>query len=92
MTIGGVLDDIEVQCEFLAERHVVTLITATHGHDRMTGVLDETHDALGRVERATLLLRPLSTLLDAIAAIRAALERSPLPSTLGARTVDGAVD
>jgi len=45
-------------------------------------VLQETHDALGHIDCATLLLRPLSMLLDAITAMRAALERSPLPSTL----------
>jgi hypothetical protein len=51
----------------------------------MHGVLDETHDRLGRVERATLLLRPLSALLDTITAMRTAPERSPLPSVSGAR-------
>ena len=64
----------------------MTIIAATHGEHRMTGVLHETFDALGRVERATLLLRPLSTLLEAITAMRAALEGSPLPSTLAAGT------
>ena len=92
MTIGAVLDEIEVQRELVAERQVVTIITAAHGHHRMSGVLDETYDASGRVESATLLLRPLSTLLDAITAMRAALERSPLPSTLVAPTVAGAVN
>ena len=86
MSIGGVLDEIEAQRELVAERQVITIITAAHGHQRMSGVLDETYDKRGCVERATLLLRPLSTLLDAINAMRAALERSPLPSTLAART------
>lgn len=86
LTIDGVLDKIEAERELVAERQVVTIITATHRDRRMTGVLDETYDALGRLERATLLLRPLSALLDAIAAMRAALEQSPPPSTLAART------
>lgn len=81
MTIGSVLDEIEARRELVAERQVVTIISATHCERRMTGVLDETFDVLGRVELATLLLRPLSTLLDSITAMRAALERSPLPST-----------
>ena len=85
-TIGDVLDRIEAERELVSERHVVTIIAATHGEHRMTGVLHETFDALGRVERATLLLRPLSTLLEAITAMRAALEGSPLPSTLAAGT------
>ena len=84
MTIGGVLDEIEARRELVAERQVITIITAVHGDHRMSGILDETHDAVGQVERATLLLRPLSTLLEAITAMRAALERSPLPSTLPA--------
>ncbi len=86
MTIGSVLDEIEAQRELVVERQVVTIITAFRGDHQMTGVLDESYDALGRVERATLLLRPLSTLLDAITGMRDALERSPLPSTLAAPT------
>ncbi len=86
MTIGSVLQEIEAQRELSAERRLVTVITAAHGDHRMTGVLDENYDALGRVERATLLLRPLSALLEAITAMRAALDRAPLPSTLAARS------
>lgn len=86
MTIGNVLDEIEPQCELVADRQVVTIITAAHHDHRMNGVLHETYDPLERVERATLLLRPLSTLLDAITGMRAALERSPLPSTVAVRT------
>jgi hypothetical protein len=82
-TIGHVLDKVEFEREFVGERRVVTIITASHQDLEMTGVLDETHDALGRLERATLLLRPLSALLDAITAMRAALEQSPLPSAHG---------
>jgi hypothetical protein len=87
MTIGDVLDEIEAGYELVAERQVVTFIDATFAEHRMSGVLHETHDALGRVESATLLLRPLSTLLEAIAGMREALERSPLPSTLDAHAV-----
>jgi hypothetical protein len=85
MTIGEVLDEIEARRELMAERQIVSLIAATHGENRMEGILDETHDERGRVERATLLLRPLSALLEAIAGMRAALEKSPLPSTLTVR-------
>jgi hypothetical protein len=86
MTIGSVLDEIEARDQLVAGRQVVTIIAAARGDHRMTGVLDETYDALGRVERATLLLRPLSALLDAISGMRAALERAPLPTALAART------
>ena len=53
-TIGEVLDTIESQRELVAERQVVTILIATRADHGMSGVLDETHDALGRVERATL--------------------------------------
>ena len=91
MTIGSVIGGIEAEHELVAERRVVTIITATHHDRRMTGVLDESFDAAGRVERATLLLRPLSALLDAITAMRVALERSPLPSTLAAQGEQGSL-
>lgn len=80
-TIGEVLDRIEAQGELVDGPNVVTILSAAHAHDEMSGVLYETHDALGRVESATLLLRPLSALLEAITAMRTALEQSPLPST-----------
>jgi hypothetical protein len=79
-TIGNVLDRIDVERELVADREVVTIITACHGGQPMNGVLHETFDAAGRVDRATLLLRPLSTLRRAIAGMVAALEQSPLPS------------
>ena len=60
MTIGAVLDEIEVESQLVVDRQVVTVIRTIHGDRRMSGVLIETHDALGRVERATLLLRPTS--------------------------------
>ena len=82
VTVGSVLDQIEPQRQLVADYQVVTIITAAHHGHPMTGVLDEGYDPLGRVEHATLLLRPLSTLLEALGGIRDALERSPLPSTL----------
>jgi hypothetical protein len=85
-TIRTVLDEVEAQGELIAERQLVTLIAAAHGHHHMSGVLQEAYDTFGRVEQATLLLRPLSTLLEAIAGMRTALERAPLPSSLTAQT------
>jgi hypothetical protein len=86
MTIGDVLDEIKAEGELVAEDQLVTFLTAARAHQRMSGVLHETYDALGRVEQATLLLRPLSALLEAITLMRAALEQSPVPSTLTTRT------
>jgi hypothetical protein len=83
VTIGNVLDDIEAERELAGERELVTIINATFGERRMSGVLHESYDGSGRVERATLLLRPLSALLEAITAMREALKRSPLPERRG---------
>lgn len=82
MTVGDVLGEIDPQRELVADGEVITIISAARGDHRMSGVLIETYDAIGRVERATLLLRPLSALLEAITAMRTTLEQSPLPSTL----------
>jgi len=79
-TIGTVLDEIDGEREFVAGQDVVTLITASYNGRAMTGVLRETHGHLGHVAQATLLLRPLSALQNAISGMRTALERSPLPS------------
>ncbi|MFZ0388518.1 MAG: hypothetical protein WAL22_22845 [Solirubrobacteraceae bacterium] len=82
-TIGEVLDRIDPRRELAADHEVVTILTAVHGGEPMDGVLYETHDAAGRVDHATLLLRPLATLRHAIDGMVAALEQSPLPSKLG---------
>jgi hypothetical protein len=79
--IGSVLDQINAQRELAADRETFTIITASHRGEQLNGVLYETHDASGRVDHATLLLRPLSTLRQAIADMVAALEQSPLPSS-----------
>jgi hypothetical protein len=67
--------------ELVADREVVTIIAVRYRGEQMNGVLHETLDAAGGVDRATLPLRPLSTLRRAIAAM--ALEQSPLPSKVG---------
>jgi hypothetical protein len=74
-TIAKVLDQVDACRELAADREIVTIITASHRGQQMTGVLHETHDATGRIDRATLLLRPLSTLREAISHMVAALER-----------------
>lgn len=47
----------------------------------MQGVLDERYDEHGQLVEATLMLRPFATLRIAIAAMAAALDATPLPST-----------
>ncbi len=78
-TIHTVLDTIDPQRELVGDRDTVTIITARYGAQRMTGVLFETSDQLGRIEHATLLLRPLGALLDAIAGMRTALQLGGQP-------------
>ena len=75
-TIGSVLDQIDAQREFVADREIVTIINVSHRGQQMNGVLYETHDATGRIDGAMLLLRPLSTLRQAIADMVAALDAS----------------
>lgn len=79
-TIASVLDSIEVQRELIGDGEAVTMIAAGYRGQRLSGVFVEAYDSAGRIESATLLLRPLSTLQEAIAGMRVALARSPLPS------------
>lgn len=79
-TIRAVLESISSDHELTGNRETVTIITARYRGHRVTGVLIETTDRPGRVEDATLLLRPLSTLLDATTGMRTALQHSPLSS------------
>ncbi len=76
-TIGQVVDQIDAESELGRDREIATIITAYHRGHQMNGVLYETYDAAGRIDRATLLLRPLSTLRQAIAEMVAALVGSP---------------
>lgn len=80
-TISTVLDQVNARRELATDREIVTIITASHRGQQMTGVLYETHDAAGHIDRAMLLLRPLSTLRETISHMVAALDRSPLPSS-----------
>jgi hypothetical protein len=79
LTIGRVLDEIDGERELVAGEDVVTLLTASYNNRPMTGVLVESHNQRGHVARATLLLRPLSALMNAMNGMSIALERSPLP-------------
>jgi len=78
--IGAVLEQVNAERELAAGHRLVTLLTASHRDEPMKGVLYETHDAAGGIERAALLLGPRSTIRRAIADVVAALEQSPLPS------------
>jgi len=80
LTSASVLDSIEPQREFIANGETVTMIAASYRGHRLSGVFVEAYDHAGRIESATLLLRPLSTLQEAIAGMRLALARSALPS------------
>jgi hypothetical protein len=56
---------------------------ASLGGDELHGVLHEERDSTGRLVHITLFLRPLAVLRTAITAMRARLERSPLPVQSG---------
>jgi hypothetical protein len=84
--VGVVLGQIRAQRELAVDHKIVTLVTASHRHEPMKGVLYETHDAAGAVDRAALLIGPRSTLRRAITDVVAALAQSPLPSMTDAES------
>jgi uncharacterized protein (TIGR02246 family) len=79
-TIASVVDAVSAERQLAWGREVITEVTMRHQGHCMTGLVSERYDDDGRVQEATLLLRPLWALNETINAMRAALERSPLPS------------
>lgn len=79
--IATVLRAVEPTREVEDGPTTTTFFEARVGEHRLSGVLDEHHDARGRVTEATLMLRPLGALRIAVQAMAVALERDPLPST-----------
>ncbi|MGC7094907.1 nuclear transport factor 2 family protein [Amycolatopsis lurida] len=75
--ISGVLRDISPEREVGSWPHVTTFFTS----GGLQGVLDERYDESDRLAEATLMLRPLSLLHQAIAEMGDALRSAPLPST-----------
>ncbi|GGV36631.1 hypothetical protein GCM10010277_23210 [Streptomyces longisporoflavus] len=62
------------------ERHGVSTFTAKVGDESVFGALVQHVDAQGQLTEATLLLRPLSALTNAVDRMRDALSADPLPS------------
>ena len=81
LLIADVVRDIEPSREFDAEATKVTFISGLVEERPVQGVIEERYDDRGRLAEATLMLRPLATLRMAVAAMAAALEVKPLPST-----------
>ena len=69
VTIGGVIDDVEVTRELEG----VKFFGASVEEHPVDGVLDEHRDAAGHVSEITLMLRPLAQLQAAVARMARAL-------------------
>ena len=78
--IATVLEDLRPTRELGTSASRTTFLEATVDDQPIQGVLDERHDASGRLLEATLMLRPLSALRRAVAAMAQALDDEPLPS------------
>jgi hypothetical protein len=79
--IGHCLDALETRVEYAAGPRSASEFTARVRGRHVDGVLVLELDAGDMVAEATLLLRPLHALLDAVAFLRDALAVDPLPST-----------
>ncbi|MGA9748391.1 MAG: hypothetical protein WBQ50_13115 [Nocardioides sp.] len=78
--IADVLADLRPTRELRTPTSYTTFVEASVNGRPIQGVLDEHHDASGRVVEATLMLRPLGALRTAVAAMAEALDDEPLPS------------
>jgi hypothetical protein len=80
VTIGRVLDGLELAGEFHEGDRTVALVAAAVGEHRLDGALVQTAAADGRLAELTLLLRPLAGLVAAVERMGEALRVRPLPS------------
>jgi hypothetical protein len=78
--IGTILPGARVQRSWPGPHGAATVISATVDGEGLTGVVEELHEADGRVREVSLLLRPHAAMMLAIKRMAAALERYPLPS------------
>ncbi|MFI6088534.1 hypothetical protein [Streptomyces sp. NPDC051218] len=86
--IGECLSGVEPLREFTTagtgeeegEQHGVTAFTAKVGEENAYGALVQQTNEDGQLTEATLLIRPLKALSDAVARMREALSADPLPS------------
>jgi len=81
--LGSVIPGARIQRSWPGDAGAATVIRAGDGADALDGVIEELHDADGRVREVTLLLRPHGPMMAAIKRMAAALEASPLPSSVG---------
>ena len=73
--IGNVLEELRQTRELRTATSQTTFVEAVVNGRPIQGVFDEHHDASGRVVEATLMLRPLSALRTAVAAMAAGVGR-----------------
>src|SRR5438067_1493555 len=73
VTIGTVVDDIRVRREVVQGPEIVTFVEGDIGGRAVDGVIDQVHDADGRISEITLMLRPLDALLEGVKRMGAAL-------------------
>ena len=81
-TVAAVLGDLTPTRTINGERTTTTFLTASVQGHALDGVLDERHDADGRVVEATLLLRPYAALRVGIGQMQARLAANPPPRDL----------
>jgi hypothetical protein len=78
--ISGVVSDVRPTRELGDGATTITCISGLVGDLPVQGVVDERYDEHGRLIDLTLMLRPLSALRVAVAAMATALAAAPLPS------------
>lgn len=81
--IGDVVERLTVTGEFAAGSQTVTLVSGHVGQDQVDGALVQVANDDGLVARLTLMLRPLSGLLEGVDRMGQRLAAEPLPSEGG---------
>ena len=78
--IGAILPGARIERIWSGTDGAATVISAMLDEGRLDGMVEELHDAAGRVREVSLMLRPHSAMMPAIRRMAAALEVNPLPT------------
>jgi hypothetical protein len=78
--IGTILPGAQIERTWRGSGGAATVISAPLEEGRLDGVIEELHDADGRVREVSLMLRPHSAMMSAVKRMAATLEADPLPT------------
>jgi hypothetical protein len=78
--VGALLPDARAARRWQGDGGAATFFVSEQAEGTLSGVIEERHDADGRIRELTLMLRPIRVMMPTVKRMGAALEANPLPS------------